>query len=131
VNRNNRGSYSLPKSKILRGRKNFQRLFTEGATLYCRFINLRYVLLKDDTSEFLMAFIVAKKHGNAVQRNKTKRLLREAYRLNQDILPDISTGSVTTCHAALMTKRTKLTFEQVETDVVVLLKKVKEKLKQQ
>jgi len=72
-----------------------------------------------------MGFIVKKKLGNAVIRNRTKRLLREAYRLNQHILSDLFDSGAFGFHGALMANTVGADFESVQKDVIYLLHKVK------
>src|SRR5699024_1069010 len=82
-----KGDFSLPRAKILRGRKNFDRLFENDAR-FCggRNVNLRFKIVDDASFGCQMAFIVKKKLGKANKRNRTKRLLKEAFRLHQHLL---------------------------------------------
>lgn len=120
---------SLPRAKILRGRKNFKRLFERDA-LICRrkFVDLRYKIVNDTSFGCLMGFIVKKSLGKANKRNHMKRLLREAYRLHQNLLSDPLEDAQVTLHGALMAKSINLTFSAVEQDVVALLNDVHNQL---
>lgn len=120
---------SLPRAKILRGRKNFQRLFQKDAHIIRnKHIDLRFQLV--DKTEFgcQMGFIVKKNLGKAHKRNKMKRLLKEAYRLHQHMLSEPLENARVTFHGAFMAKAVDLDFTAVEQNVVALLKKVCDKL---
>lgn len=115
--------FSLPRAKILRGRDNFQRLFNRDAVvLRTGYVNLRFQLFRDNTNSFLMGFIVKRSLGKAVQRNRTKRLLREAYRLNQHLLSDPITSSPFSFHGVLMANQIDFTYDEAETCIIDLLK---------
>lgn len=73
--------YKLPKKLLLRKNKNFQTIYKVGKSYANREIVL-YVL-SSKTGERRVGFAAGKRLGNAVKRNRVKRLLREAYRLNQ------------------------------------------------
>lgn len=118
--------HGLSRSKILRGRKNFQRLFDEEAvTLQKPHVNLRYRICPQETPDCKMSFIVKKKLGKAVRRNRVKRLLREAYRLNQHILSDFVHTSQLCLHGALIANTITVDFETIEKEVVTLLQEAK------
>ncbi len=58
----------------------FQRIFSKGKRAFSPTLTLLY-RPADKTS---MGISVGKRHGKSVQRNRIKRLLREAFRLNLD-----------------------------------------------
>lgn len=68
--------------KYLRIKKqaDFQRLFQKGKRAFSPSLTLLYV----PAPKMRMGISVGKKHGKSVQRNRIKRLVREAFRLNQD-----------------------------------------------
>lgn len=76
--------YKLSKQVRLRKNKKFQFVYTTGKSYANRFLVL-YVLAntQDDVH---VGFAAGKRLGCAVVRNRVKRLLREAYRLNQQKL---------------------------------------------
>lgn len=112
--------FTLPKKNILRGRKNFTSLFSHSKTLHSDTLSLRYKILNDDHSDFKIAFIAPKKIGTAVKRNRTKRLMREAFRLNQFLLSSNNSND-DSLHLALIAKKSNSDFKSVETEVVTLL----------
>lgn len=73
----------LPRAVILRGKKAFTSLFNAGMFLRGKDIDLKYILRPSGTGSTRVAFIASKRLGNAVVRNRCKRLIREAYRMTQ------------------------------------------------
>jgi ribonuclease P protein component len=70
--------------KYLRLKKNnqFQRLFKKGKRVFCNNLTLLYT----PSDKLIMGIALSKKHGNAVTRNRIKRLLRAAFTNNLDKL---------------------------------------------
>lgn len=77
-------NFRFTKAERLTRKKEFEKVFHEGKV----FKNGKVVLyvIPNDLQHSRLGLIVSKKVGNAVRRNRAKRLLREAYRLNKHIL---------------------------------------------
>lgn len=117
--------FSLPRAKILRGRKNFQRLFERDVEIIRnRYIDLRFKTFQDPEMGCLMGFIAKKSLGKANKRNRIKRLLKEAYRLNQYMLSDSVHNLHIGFHGVLMAKTVDADFTSIEKNVKELLEKV-------
>ncbi len=121
--------FSLPRAKILRGRKNFKRLFERDANI-CRnkVLSLRFKIVDQSSFGCLMGFIVKKSLGKANKRNHMKRLLKEAYRLHQYMLTEPLKKAQLTFHGALMANAVDVDYADVEKDVVSLLNEVRDQL---
>jgi len=72
---------NLSKSKILKKNKHFQAVYRHGKSFANR--NMVLYVLKAKSGDGRIGFAAGKKLGNAVVRNRVKRLLREAYRQNR------------------------------------------------
>lgn len=84
-------SFSLSRQERLKSRKLIEQLFSEGKTMSVFPFLLKYMDLppsaKDPHSSLQMGVTVSKKHfKRAVDRNRIKRLTREAYRLSKQEL---------------------------------------------
>lgn len=73
--------YKLPKKYILRKNKSFQAIYRAGKSIANKKIVL--YILPNGGQNFRVGFAAGKRLGNAVVRNRVKRLLREAFRHNQ------------------------------------------------
>ncbi len=72
------------KKERLRKRKEFQLVFDKGK----RYGNdqLKIYALSNGNSVSRLGLVVGRKFGNSPRRNRFKRILREAYRLNKNLL---------------------------------------------
>ena len=73
--------YKLSKQGNLRKNKKFQAVYRTGKS-YANKMAVLYVMPNDSDSRRI-GFAAGKRLGGAVVRNRVKRLLREAYRLQQ------------------------------------------------
>lgn len=120
--------FSLPKSHILRGKRNFKRLFTRSFLITSPLVNLRFATYSSSGEGFLIGFISPKKIGNAVQRNRCKRLMREAYRLNKHIISDLFDRTDTGLHVAFVARTKHMDFHSIEKHVVTLLTELRSRI---
>jgi len=68
-------------SDILRKKEDFDALYKGGKSSGSKYVVLLYK--KNGLSYNRYAFIASKKVGGSVERNRAKRLMREAYRLSE------------------------------------------------
>ena len=83
--------FGLSAFEKIKSRKDFEQIFSNGDQIFSsnNKVKAKY-RLTNTTETFGVKFAVAvsKKLGTAVWRNKVKRLIREAYRQNKNILVD-------------------------------------------
>lgn len=81
--------YEFTKKERLNSKKNIARLFKQGSTFFSYPFKVYYYLEPDvvETTAAAVLFSIGKKQfKKAVDRNRVKRLCREAYRLNKYLL---------------------------------------------
>lgn len=127
--------FGLSKRERIKSRKLLEILFTHGKALYSkksRFKAVLYLFKDSDESGVKVVFAVHKKSGNAVWRNRVKRLMREAYRQNKKILYDVSIDNLLllSFSPSRINQKNfrKITLHDVVPDIVDLLLQVKTKL---
>lgn len=72
---------SLTKKERLSKRSDIKRTFASGKRFNLSGVKLVFIANNLDYSRFMVTLV--RGYGNAVQRNKTKRIAREIFRLNK------------------------------------------------
>jgi len=81
-----RENFRLPKSDRLGANRDFQKVYQSGRSVAGRYLVLHW-LKKEEGEKNQVGFAAGKKLGPAVVRNRLKRLLREAWRLEPEEMP--------------------------------------------
>ncbi len=114
--------HTFGKEKRLLKRAEFSNCYNNGNKFHSRYF-LAFIVRHDFSENALqtkVGFAVTKKIGNAVIRNRMKRLLREFCRLNQHLLPQNASIVITPKkHIRVDT----LTYIEVEEELQKLFKK--------
>jgi len=72
----------LPKTEILRKRTEFNEVFEKGSIWNGKFMKCLFM----ESNRRTVGFVVSRRFGNAVKRNRIKRLMREVYRKNRHFI---------------------------------------------
>ena len=83
--------YGLHAQEKIRSKKEFENVFKNGSTIFSSDNKIKAIyLFKENNNNCSVKFAVAvfKKAGNAVWRNRTKRLIRVSYRINKKNLTE-------------------------------------------
>ncbi len=88
-------TFSLSKNERIKLKRDFQKVYSKGHILYSPHNKIKVNYFWESSvneSRVKAAFVVSKKAGNAVWRNRVKRLFREVYRTNKNLLTDLVTS---------------------------------------
>ena len=117
-----------PKSERLKSKNTIDLLFSKGKSVSKYPLRLVYVQLENEAkSDIQVGVSVSKKYfKKAVDRNYYKRVLRETYRLNKNIILE----SVNDSYALMFFYQSKerLSFEEINTKTVQLFEKFLEQI---
>ena len=80
-----RGTNALSRLERLRGSKDFSRIFREGEKVRLPYLTLRW--FPNDLPYSRVGTSVGRRFGNAVKRNRAKRILKELYRTRKHLFP--------------------------------------------
>lgn len=120
-------AFIYPKNEKLKSKKVIDALFTKGKSISQYPLRLVYVHIDENLSEekFQFGVSVSKKYfKKAVDRNYFKRVLRECYRLNQNIIKE----KISQPHAFMFFYQTKekLSYQEIHEKTIQLFEKFKE-----
>jgi len=110
----------------LKSKITIDKIFAEGKSLFVYPIKLVYIHLPKyhDSDTYLYGVSVSKRNFKlAVDRNRIKRQLREAIRLQKNNIPDTEGGVIAMMF--IYAGREKLEFNLIKKSLEKLLKKIK------
>lgn len=109
-------NYKFPKKERLHLTKDFKKVYDNAEAYHSS--KLVLFVLHTSNPIIRIGFVAGKKVGNAVQRNRVKRLLREVYRLNKN---NLSSG----IDLVVVAKKasSEMSFKEVEQELLRLYKK--------
>jgi len=118
----------FPKKEKLKSKKLIEMLFEEGKTLTSFPLKLIYLKLEVPVdAKFKTSVAVPKKNfKSAVKRNRIKRLLREAYRLNKHLVFNNSEGNF--AFLILYLGKEMPSYPEMERGIQLILKKFLKKI---
>lgn len=123
-------AYTYPKSEKLKSKKTIGLLFSEGQSVSKYPLRLVYVENTLENEELIKFGVsVSKKYfKNAVDRNYLKRVLRECYRLNKNIIQE----SVDKPMALMFFYQSKevLSYQEINEKTIRLFEKFSNKMKE-
>lgn len=112
----------FPKSEHLKSKKAIDELFLKKQSVKAYPIRLMYH--QNDKESHKVGFVVPKRLVRlAVNRNKIKRKLREAYRLQKHHVEDLTPQNM----MFILISKKPLSFQEIEACVLKCLLKLKEK----
>ena len=128
-------NFTYPKTEKLKSKTTIDLLFSKGKSvskypLRLVFVESDYGIPEDSDQKLKMGVSVSKKYfKKAVDRNYFKRVLRETYRLNKQILVD----NLDKKYAFMFFYQTKerLTYEEINTKTIELFEKFVQQMKNQ
>ncbi len=96
--------FSFRKDEILRKKKFIDRLFAEGSSFYIYPFKVFYLItpLEADFPAQVMISVGKRSFRNAVDRNRIRRQVREAYRLNKQPLYEFLVSKNSQCVLAFI-----------------------------
>ncbi|MHB8905253.1 MAG: ribonuclease P protein component [Melioribacteraceae bacterium] len=129
--------FGLSAKERIKSKNEFDLVYSAGEILFSssqKFKAVFFIHKESETSGIKAAFAVSRKSGNAVWRNRVKRLFRESFRQNKQELKElvelknVSLLIVFSPNMINQTNRKKIFLKEVLPEVVDLMNQVKAKL---
>jgi ribonuclease P protein component len=117
------GRFTFKKAERLSKEKTIQELFNRGSSFYLYPFKVVHMLNPDQsvTTPQVLISVSSRNFPRAVDRNLIKRRIREAYRLQKEI---IQHGSKRGAFAFLYTSKTALPFAEIKNKLFLVLGKI-------
>jgi ribonuclease P protein component len=122
------GKNKFPKKERLSSKKLIEELFDKGSSSYLHPFRLLFKpgpLLEDQEFPQLLVSVPKRNFKKAVDRNRIRRQIKEAYRINKiNIFSEIG-KSIPPHIAILYTAKEKMPFKLIEEKLILILKRLK------
>lgn len=122
--------FGFNKTEKLTHLPTIKQLFLSGKSYSAYPVKLLYIENTENTMIPFKVLISAPKRNLAlaVHRNRAKRHLREAYRLNKNIIYSVELNNKKYCFALIYLAKTNLTFNQINSKTIEVLNHFKKKI---
>ena len=120
--------FSYPKAQKLKSKKTIDLLFSKGKSVSKYPLRLVYTAVEESDEKLKFGVSVSKKHfKHAVDRNYFKRVLRECYRHNKNMIID----SLDKPYAIMFFYQTKdrLSYQEINEKTILLFEKFQNAIK--
>ncbi|MDR1006887.1 MAG: ribonuclease P protein component [Bacteroidales bacterium] len=116
----------FPKSERLSSQKIIDNLFLQGEKFISYPFSVRFMVCEGQKKGVDVLLVAPKRHiKKAVDRNRIKRLLREAYRLQKtDFIASLNLSDARLHISVSLIKTTELDFEQTKESMAKILSKI-------
>lgn len=129
--------FGLSAEERIKSKNDFKLVYTAGETIFSSsqtFKAVFFIRREHLKSGIKTAFAVSSKSGNAVWRNRIKRLLRESFRLNKNRLlkmvksKDLELLIVFSPNIINQINNKKISLKEVMPEIINLINQVRDKL---
>ena len=115
------------KNERLKSKKQINKLFTEGDTFFSYPFKVYYLYdgEKEDRGARVLVSVSKKKFKRAVDRNRIKRIVREAFRKNKAVLYDyLQENNKSLWLGLIYSGETILSYQETERKLILILQRL-------
>lgn len=120
-------NFKLTRNERLKSRKQIEFLFLKGKTFHEPpvFVRWNFTSCEQDFPVKVMFSVSKKKFKRAVDRNRIKRLMREAYRKNKWLVYDELTKNGKLIHLSFVfTGKSEISYAETEAKIILSLQRL-------
>lgn len=115
--------YGFSKQEKLTGKKKIEGLFKRGSSFYLGDFQIRHTPSNETGSHEILISVPKRNFKRAVDRNLLKRRIREAYRLNKELLPTGDDSTNLYIGFVYLSKQI-LTFDNIQSQLIKCLERL-------
>lgn len=115
--------YRFSKQEKLTGKKKIEELFKTGSSFYLGDFRVRHLKSNDAGSHQILISVPKRSFKRAVDRNLLKRRIREAYRLNKQLI-DNGAESPSLFIGFIYLSKEILTFDSIQAQLIKCLERL-------
>ncbi len=115
--------YSFSKQEKLTGKKKIEGLFKRGSSFYLGDFQIRHTPSNENGPHEILISVPKRNFKRAVDRNLLKRRIREAYRLNKELLPAGNNSTNLYIGFVYLSKQI-LTFDNIQSQLIKCLERL-------